>query len=498
MKIARMVLKYNGVTKSINFEQKTLIFSKDNSVGKSTLLRLLFYSLGYQIPGTYELKFKDVQTETTFIRDDKEYTVKRNDKYIELFGENNFISSATLSEYSSSWLAQIWGLDNIRVLRNILGAVYMDQDKGWTLLNRGKVIGNIRFNIRDLLIGLSSNNADLDSSLSKLDKQKRMLSQTRQLLNLEKTTSTFNELDSGTLNDDEDPKLDRAYKNLKLELRVAENELSDVKKSLKQEEGVRSYLLSLHLMIKVNGDIVLVNKDNILNYNDNIEFLRQKSAIIQEDIEKLKFRIERVKQRIEENTSSLFQEDDVVQRTLRNIAEIDMNVSVLEAREMELTRAVTDLNNDIEAAFVKNNELISETRQWILTFAKRLGIEEVVSGKKYIFTRDLKSISGTIYYKVVFSFKMAYIKIIEKYTGLELPIVLDSPSGREVTDRNIADVIDILNDYFEPNQVIIASINKYDLNGVRTLELTKRIFETDFGYETTEDSKTDSENMEHR
>ena len=32
----------------------------------------------------------------------------------------------------------------------------MDQDKGWTLLNRGKVIGNISFNVRDLLIGLSS------------------------------------------------------------------------------------------------------------------------------------------------------------------------------------------------------------------------------------------------------------------------------------------------------------------------------------------------------
>ncbi len=35
-----------------------------------------------------------------------------------------------------------------------MGACYMDQEKGWTLLNRGKVIGNIPFNIEALVRGL--------------------------------------------------------------------------------------------------------------------------------------------------------------------------------------------------------------------------------------------------------------------------------------------------------------------------------------------------------
>lgn len=101
----------------------------------------------------------------------------------------------------------------------------------------------------------------------------------------------------------------------------------------------------------------------------------------------------------------------------------------------------------------------------------------MVKNKRYIFTRDLKSISGTVYYKVVFSFKMAYIKTIEAHTNLILPIVLDSPSGREVTNRNIHVVIDILNKYFKENQIIIASINKYDLNEVKEIKLNKKIFE---------------------
>ena len=49
-------------TKTFKFEDKTLIFSNKNSVGKSTLLRILFYGLGYNIPGTYKMRFKNLKT----------------------------------------------------------------------------------------------------------------------------------------------------------------------------------------------------------------------------------------------------------------------------------------------------------------------------------------------------------------------------------------------------------------------------------------------------
>lgn len=63
---------------------------------------------------------------------------------------------------------------------------------------------------------------------------------------------------------------------------------------------------------------------------------------------------------------------------------------------------------------------------------------------------------------------------------MTLPIILDSPSGREVTSRNISDVIGILNDYFKDNQIIIASINKYKLDGAKEIILHRKIFETNF------------------
>ena len=43
--------------------------------------------------------------------------------------------------------------------------MYIDQDKGWSLLNRGTVIGKIKFSIEELLSGL--NNIDISDLLDK-------------------------------------------------------------------------------------------------------------------------------------------------------------------------------------------------------------------------------------------------------------------------------------------------------------------------------------------
>ena len=54
----------------------------------------------------------------------------------------------------------IFGTYNVNILNNILGCFYIDQEKGWTLLNRGVVIGGIRFNIEELIRGLSGKDCE--------------------------------------------------------------------------------------------------------------------------------------------------------------------------------------------------------------------------------------------------------------------------------------------------------------------------------------------------
>ncbi|MDD9324497.1 hypothetical protein PWH42_10885, partial [Pediococcus acidilactici] len=259
---------------------------------------------------------------------------------------------------------------------------------------------------------------------------------------------------------------------LKLHRKVISKKINDIKKNISNEQGLKKYLVSLNMMVEVNDKAIVINENNLLNFKDNIEFLKQKSADLQEDKEKIEYEISVVKNKLEDRVSSLFNETDVIDKTLQDISNINIDNSILDAREDELRKSISQLNERIEDKFVDSNELIDETKGWINLFADKLGVSNVVQNKKYIFTRDIKSISGTIYYKVVFSFKMAYIKTIEKYTGIILPIVLDSPSGREVTNRNITEVIEILNEYFLKNQIIIASINKYKLEGVKEIDLT--------------------------
>ena len=131
-----------------------LIFSKENSKGKTTLLRLMLYSLGYNIPNTRKIKFERCEVVSTiFVDNVGEIVLSRY--------SNDFIE-ATIADEKKTYILPdqlhdlhkiIFKTENADVLNNILGAIYADQEKGWTLLNRGTAIGSIKFNIEELIRG---------------------------------------------------------------------------------------------------------------------------------------------------------------------------------------------------------------------------------------------------------------------------------------------------------------------------------------------------------
>lgn len=58
-------------------------------------------------------------------------------------------------------LKKIFNCDNADLLSNLLGTFYIDQESGWVVFNRGKVIGKIDYNIDKIIFSLSG----LDGSL---------------------------------------------------------------------------------------------------------------------------------------------------------------------------------------------------------------------------------------------------------------------------------------------------------------------------------------------
>lgn len=137
------------------------------------------------------------------------------------------------------------------------------------------------------------------------------------------------------------------------------------------------------------------------------------------------------------------------------------------------------LQEEIRRLTKSDNDIVEALHKCISTYAQEFGVSEtyVAPQKDYIFTNDLKSLSGTILHKIVFSFKLAYIKLIREKTGLILPILLDSPSGREVKLSTIQDMLRILQRDYGQHQIIIASINDFDMKNKKVIEFKGRLFD---------------------
>ena len=126
----------------------------------------------------------------------------------------------------------------------------------------------------------------------------------------------------------------------------------------------------------------------------------------------------------------------------------------------------------------QDNCVVIELHNCISAYAKELDVSEtyVAPNKDYIFTNDLKSLSGAILHKIVFSFKLAYIKLIKEKAGIVLPIVLDSPTSREVERGTVETMLKIIQRDFSEHQLIVASIYDYDLKDKKMIEFKGRLF----------------------
>lgn len=160
------------------------------------------------------------------------------------------------------------------------------------------------------------------------------------------------------------------------------------------------------------------------------------------------------------------------------ISKIDVDALATQRIIAKLKKEQKDLKEQVITSVKQNNPLVTELHDLISQYATRLGLDEkyVSARSDYIFTDDLKSLSGAIFHKVVFAFKTSYVALIRNHTGVCLPIILDSPSGREVSEENVNEMMAILAENYAEHQIIIASIyNNYDFSDKNIIELQDRL-----------------------
>lgn len=465
--------------RKIEFVNDTnLIHSKTNSCGKTTLVRFILYSLGYQIPSTKNIKFDKCLVRCIVELDDgsRMSLYRSNDYAITIEGENKTFA---LPEQLNSLHEILFHTKNRDILQNLLGVFYFDQEKGWTLLNRGIVIGSIHFNIEELIRGIS----DLDCSdlISKERQISSDLSKYRQMYSIAQYRDSVQT--ESLVTESYEDEVNTELVQLLMEKKNLEREISRVGQSIVGNKKFMSFIDEMKLLVTTDdGKQITVTKDNIVGFNDSVDYLIAKKRILLKKLSDVLKKIDKLssEQKSEQQQISFFESESLARVFDRQIVKIPMNqIAIMNAIDsLEKERKV--IREQISKFTRSDNVIVMSLYKTVIQYATELGVGDSESiTQKYLFTSNLKELSGAVLHKTVFAFKLGYIKEVENKLNIKLPIVLDSPRGKEVDDDNIKLMMRILNRDFKDNQIIIASISEYDFDNVNMIEINGRLI-TDF------------------
>lgn len=477
MRFIEITIRNGFAEKRIQFSKDSnLIHSQNNSVGKTTFLRALLYAMGYPIPDTRGLKLKNMEFWLVLETQRGQYVLHRQNAAISI---NDGVSTNIYSLPTDlpEVLEMITGCDNPNILNNLLGAFYLDQEKGWTLLNRGKVIGGISFNIDLLVQGLSG--VDCSDDLARQDAIKHELKKYNYMLSVsdyqKSLIATGEDLELNT--PDEETKIRiEVCKTKKASLEREYNQITEI---LKQNTEFGKYISKMKLkVLSANGEEIPVTEHTLVGFDDNSTYLAVRREILASEIGKINKKIEGYeKQKKKQN--GIFDIRTSIQEFDSNIQNIHVDPIAVKGIINQLNKEMKALSNKIYTLTRQDFQLIDELHYLVKSYAMELGVDgSYVSARRdYLFTRDLKSLSGAILHKLVFSFRLAYIRTIRERAGIILPLILDSPSGREVQLSTVGDMLKLFQRDFPDHQLVVASIYDFEMKNKNLIEFQRRLFD---------------------
>ncbi len=460
-----------------------LIFSKENSKGKTTLLRVLLYSIGYNIPNTKNIKFERCIITTSLTNDkNKVIILRRENRECIHVQEGEDLTTYYLPIQENELHQQLFDIDSQELLKNLLGLFYFDQEKGWTLLNRGVVIGKIHFNIEELIRGLEKVDCSKDFEL--LEETEQNLEKFKQMFSVSKYQQSI-DMESNKLDvDSYDEEIDAQLTQLRMEKNLYQKELLRINSLSKENHAVKSYLNKMGLVVRINPnqDPIRITSENIVWLDDTTDFLGAKRKIIASKLTKLQQEIDSIDKahKKEKQQLSFFNDTETISEMFdKRISEIPINeqavhknIKLLEKQRKDIKQRIRKLTYD--ASYESPKEIYKLYKEYL----EELEIKDYALRGKDIFTSQLKELSGAILHKIVFAFRLACLKVLEQQCNIKLPIILDSPRSSEIDDDNIEKMMKILNRDFTENQIIIASIHEYpNLDGIKRIEIQNRLIE---------------------
>ncbi|MDR0942237.1 MAG: hypothetical protein LBM19_01300 [Holosporales bacterium] len=477
MRLISLNIQKGFFKNTFDFKTKvTIIHSKKNSVGKTTLLRFILYSLGYNIPNMRGINFSEYDLELTICANDGKNLVisRRNDLITLENGES--CDHFSLPVDINALHKIIFDIENSEILNNLLGAYYIDQEKGWTGLNRYNCIGKIHFSIEELIRGLA--NQSIDGLGEELTIKKREIQKYKYMLNIAEYKKEISELGENIAYDTPAEEIENKLAVLYSERKPVFDELKRLESVVRKNTSFKKHITNCKISVKVpdSEKIIPVNEDTIVALRETEDLISARRKMVADSLSEIDRKIKVLEQQ-RNSESTMFTVKSSLEEFDQSILKMKIDAIATQRIISRLTSDKKSLEKQITASVKQNTELISALHETISTYAKELGVGEkyVRPNNDYIFTTDLKSLSGAIFHKIVFAFRLGYIKTIFNYTGTRLPIILDSPSGGEIEKENVNAMIKILVRDFSEYQIIIASIYDYDFPEKSIIEINDNL-----------------------
>ena len=430
-----------------------------NSVGKSTYCRLIFYALGYAVPSTEDIKFDKLYTEIGVVEGEEKFCIKRlkNELHVEN-KDSSFKKRYTLPNDHTAFLTFLFGVDNPEIAKNLLGLMYIDQEKGWTLLNRGKVIGNIRFSIDELVAALKG--MDCEELFVKRNSIEEAIDKYESLVKMNSIKEEYygdgDNLQVLTVPED----LRRRLASLELLIRELKNDILELDIIIKKDKDFFEYIESMNLYVRHGEELIRITKNNIEN-SSSTEYLQAQQGVLKAELNKL------VKEKIEitgkldyiSETPNMFGENNVsLEKSINNaLSTLNLDVERIKKNLQEKKDELNIINKKIQYRVRYYNEYVNEFYVLFNEYLKELRYTKRIK-KDFLFTSDLKGRTGENIQKLIIAYKVAIIKVVEKAIGRRLVLVVDSPKAKELDDYNTSLIMKFIKEKLSENQVIIASI----------------------------------------
>ncbi len=469
MKINSLIIK--GIDSNTNikiFEQpKTyefldinLITSKgENSRGKTTLLRFLIFALGFKSPLTDGVDKNKFTTIIDFTIKNKIYKVTREDTSVKVV-----IDEKEVENEGVDYLLKIFMLSNEEELDNILGAFYIDQEKGWTLLNRGRVIGKRHFSIEDLITIV--NNLENVMKEKVYLKNLELESQKIKVLKSIKSIKDTTEIKEGkvTINvSKEQEELERIRKKI-LSIKSYMKSLDD---AIEDHRKFFTRLKRLGLKVRIEDRVYSLTDENIIGLDLEDSFVELEKQELENQLELLKRRRNELKERI--NVKVEMTTTEKLDELIKNISLDKEEYILLQEKEKINSKRKRSKNKEIKVTLSNNIKELWEILRKVLIDLK---LPDEYVTPNIILDNKLSGKTGTILHTLTFAYKLSLIVYIRDKYQVKLPFIIDSPRSGEVNKEISNLMISLTQKYLREHQIIISSIYQdYDIEFDKVITL---------------------------